>query len=709
MPLCLDTPLAEFGPISAKRAETLEKAGVATVEDLLRIPPMRYEDRTNFKQIRDLQVDEEAVLQGSVAAVGSYTSSVKRFSIFEIRLSDGSGQLPVKFFNQRFLEKQLTVGKQLVLYGSAKFDEYSGRLAMMNPEYEIVAQAGGESVHAGRIVPVYRKLGALGAKAQRQMIFQALESLSQEGEDPLPPEAVSKYGFPPRMESFRRLHFPACPDRRPRAEFMQDLAQRKDPSQLRFLYEELYGFQVGLQLVRDDRDRLSKKRRVVIDDAVRQVMRQVLPFRLTAAQERVLEEIVADLSRPQVMSRLLQGDVGSGKTIVAALAMLAMAENGCQSALMAPTEILAEQHFKSLTGLLEGKTDHGIELLTGSVKAKARREARERIAQGRSCLAVGTHALIQGGVEFQELGLAIIDEQHRFGVAQRSELMAKGDRPDVLVMTATPIPRSLALTVYGDLDLSVIDELPPGRKPVQTLLQTEKRRPKVYEALRRQLAQGRQIYIVYPLVEESEKVDLKAASDMARRMSQEVFPDFAVGLLHGRLKGAEKDQLMSAFAAGEIRVLVATTVIEVGIDVPNATVMVIENAERFGLSQLHQLRGRVGRGAEASYCILMVSGSVTRESFERLQTMRRTCDGFEIAEKDLEIRGPGDFAGTRQSGLPEFRFANIARDRRWLELARSDARDFVRDRRQAADPESDRALQRIAQAWQRRYGLLEVG
>jgi ATP-dependent DNA helicase RecG len=437
---------------------------------------------------------------------------------------------------------------------------------------------------------------------------------------------------------------------------------------------------------------------------VREAVRSILPFHPTEAQKRALKEIVDDMTSDKPMNRLLQGDVGSGKTIVAVQAMVIAIENGYQTALMAPTEILAEQHARNIRHWL-AKTPYRVELLTGSLKAKEKREVQAAIAAGDVDLVVGTHALIQEAVEFKKLGFVVIDEQHRFGVLQRAELRRRGVNPDVLVVTATPIPRSLAMTVYGDLEVSIIDELPPGRTPVSTHIRGEDRRQKIYEFVREQIKKGRQAYVVYPIIEESEKLDLRNATEMYENLRQEVFPEFKVGLLHGKMKPAEKEEVMRAFGANRIQILVATTVIEVGVDVPNASVMLIEHAERFGLSQLHQLRGRVGRGAAESFCILLAQFQKTKEARERLKIMEETSDGFKIAEKDLEIRGPGEVMGTRQSGIPAFRIANIVRDQKILELARREANYLLEERGNTR--ETDRLIRHVRS--QPRYGLADVG
>jgi len=472
----------------------------------------------------------------------------------------------------------------------------------------------------------------------------------------------------------------------------------------RLIFEEFFQLQLALGIKRKDREASPKGTLIRVDDRIREIVRSLLPFRLTAAQKEALREIVNDLCSPKPVNRLLQGDVGSGKTIVALLAMVVAVENGYQTALMVPTEILAEQHARNIKRLL-ARTPYRVELLTGSTKNAEKRELYEAIAEGEVDIVIGTHALIQEGVRFRKLGFVVIDEQHRFGVLQRAELIRRGYNPDVLVMTATPIPRSLAMTVYGDLDISFIRELPPGRTPVRTFLRTEEARTAIYQFIANQVRAGRQVYIVYPLVEESEKIDLLNATQMAEHLQRVVFPNFHVGLLHGKMRPAEKEDVMRRFVSGEIQILVSTTVIEVGVDVPNATVMLVEHAERFGMAQLHQMRGRVGRGAEKSYCILLAQDATTEEARERLGIMVETNDGFKIAEKDLEIRGPGELMGTKQSGIPLFRIGNIIRDQKILEAARREANSLLS--RPSKPPEVERLLHCIRT--QPKYGLASVG
>jgi ATP-dependent DNA helicase RecG len=699
-----EAPVQYVRGVGPQRARLLEQAGIKTASDLVRYLPFRYEDRSQFRPIHNLEEGQEAVIQARVVVSGDYRTSRKRTQIFEVIARDDSGAISIKFFNQPYLGKVLQNGRTFIFYGTPRYDRYAHGLTLLNPEFELVGGSD-QTLHTGRIVPVYRRIGTINTRLLRQILFTLLERLDPDVSDPLPEELRRRLHLPDLRTALTAVHFPAPAPGEDRRQLLEDLEQRRTPAFRRLIFEEFFSFQVGLSLIRRGREVRRKQHRIEVTDALRRKVREMLPFRLTTAQRRVLREIVDDLRRPQPMSRLLQGDVGSGKTIVAVLAAVVVTENGCQTALMAPTELLAEQHYRSITRLFEG-TGLRTVLLTGSIRGARRRTILNAIAAGEADLVVGTHALIQEGVQFRRLALAVIDEQHRFGVIQRSRLMGKGDEPDTLVMTATPIPRSLALTVYGDLSVSVLDELPPGRQPIRTVLKRSENRAEVYEEIRRQTAAGRQAYIVYPLVEESEKLDLQAATEAAEFLSTRVFPEFRVGLMHARLKSAEKDALMMRFVRGEVQILVSTTVIEVGIDVPNATIMVIEHAERFGLSQLHQLRGRIGRGRHPGLCVLVADRVGSDDAWKRLDIMRRTQDGFVIAERDLELRGPGEFVGTRQSGLPEFQVGNLVRDRDLLEAARREAEAFV-----AALPAGGGTAQvnALLADWRRRYGLFTVG
>ena len=556
------------------------------------------------------------------------------------------------------------------------------------------------AIHVGRRVPVYRKLGEFAAKRLREIMHAVFARIDDaEIAETLPAELIGRQNLISRAEALRRIHFPS--DDAPLA----DYERARSPAHLRLIFEEFFWVALAIAVRKSERVKEPKGAVIEIDERVRGHLAEILPFKLTSAQERSVTRILDDMQSDVPMNRLLQGDVGSGKTIVALLAMLAAMENGYQAALMAPTEILADQHARNIKRML-APTPHRAELLIGSLRAAEKRRLHADIAAGEVHDCVGTHALIQESVAFRKLGIVVIDEQHRFGVLQRASLRERGFNPDVLVMTATPIPRSLAMTVYGDLDVSVIDELPPGRTPIKTVVVGEDQRAGVYKGVEREIRAGRQAYIVYPLVEESEKMDLKDATRMFEHLRDRVFPTFTIGLLHGKMKSAEKEETMHRFTRGEVQILVATTVVEVGVDVPNASVMVIEHAERFGLSQLHQLRGRVGRGAEKSFCVLLASDKQTAVARERLGIMEETNDGFRIAEKDLEIRGPGEVMGTRQSGVPTFRVGNLVRDVRILEEARNEA-DYYLSGARRRTRETSRLIERVrADA---RFGLAAVG
>jgi ATP-dependent DNA helicase RecG len=570
-------------------------------------------------------------------------------------------------------------------------------LQLTNPQYEIIDDEDGETIHTGRIVPVYERTGTITPKMQRRLVYEALQRLPPELPDPLPEALRVRLGMPSRHAALLAAHFP------PAEAPIGALNQFATPAQQRLIFEEAFLFQMGVLARRQTAAVETKPGVVRVDDRIRAAARAVLPFKLTNGQKQALKEIVDDLQQPQPMNRLLQGDVGAGKTIVALLAALVAMENGLQAAFMAPTEILAEQHFMNIARLLQASRFR-VALLTGSTGGAARRTQLAEIASGAIHLIVGTHALVQEDVNFKRLGLVVIDEQHRFGVLQRATLRAKGLHPDVLVMTATPIPRTLALTVYGDLDVSMIRELPAGRLAVKTLAKPESRRDEIYALVREQLAAGRQAYVIYPLVEESEKIDVKAATQMADTLAQDVFPEYRVGLLHGRLKTDAKDRVMKAFAAGELDILVSTTVVEVGVDIPNAGIMLVEHAERFGLSQLHQLRGRVGRDRHQSYCFLLYQSPLSDEARERLKAMTETTDGFEIAERDLRLRGPGDFFGTRQAGIPTFRLIDLVRDREVLEAARREAAKWFEKA-----PPTSAAIGELLAGWEQRFKLIAIG
>lgn len=667
--------------VGPKRAFFLSKLNIHTLEDLLYFIPFRYEDRAEIKKISQLESGKVETLAGEVMAVSLNETPRKRMKIVEIAVSDQSGVIKAKWFNQQFLKTYFKRGDRVMLSGRVKENFYGGRsLEMENPVYERVGESETQ-LHMDRIVPVYHETKGLTSKQIRILMKRVLEQYAAQIPELLPVGLIEKYRMPSLSAAIAQIHFPE------KETPLHLLNDGKSPAHRRLIFDELYLLQTGLALRKKGRrDRVSGIQ-FQVDEAHQQPLRALLPFRLTSAQERVIAEINRDMSQATVMNRLLQGDVGSGKTLVALMSVLTAVENGYQCALMAPTEILAVQHYLSLKHYLEA-LDKTIVLLTSEMKKKEKDAALARIAEGACDLVIGTHALIQKGVEFKELGLAVVDEQHKFGVLQRATLAQKGRQPDLLIMTATPIPRTLGLTLYGDLNISVIDELPPGRSPIQTRLFYGKQRERAYGFIRREIQKGRQAFVVCPLVEESEKLDLKAAMDLHVDFQESIFPELNVGLLHGRMKREEKEFVMAQFKAGEIDLLVATTVVEVGIDIPNATVMAIEHAERFGLAQLHQLRGRVGRGREQSHCLMIAEYPISKEGKRRLQAMVATTDGFKISEEDLAIRGPGEFFGTQQSGLPALRIANLIRDAKILEAAREEAFAWVAGHPNLDDAES---------------------
>ena len=708
--------IARLGQIlSQKLAKALatqthkKNSAEVTVEDLLNYFPMRYEDRSRPALIKDLHEGAEASLELTVTKTNGYAVRNPRgygraqLYIFEVYGIDGpmtGREVIVWWFVSgrraydivKYYTAKLERGTRFITFGrwewEARRNTFKLRLNSAADELEILTPSETTTddleqteenkpdpslaaIHVGRRVPVYRKLGDFNSKRVREIVHAVLSLLNDKAiEETLPPDLRHRAKLIDRAEAMREIHFP------PPDVSMLDYEQSKSPAHVRMIFEDFFWVTFAIGLKRGQREKEVKAAPLRIDKTVKAHIASVMPFKLTNAQVKVTRQIFNDMQSSAPMNRLLQGDVGSGKTIVAVVAMLAAMENDLQTALMAPTEILAEQHARSIKRLL-AKTPYRVELLTGSLRAAEKRHLQNALKEGDVHACVGTQALIQEAVAFEKLGLVVIDEQHRFGVMQRAELRARGLNPDVLVMTATPIPRSLAMTVYGDLDVSIIDELPPGRTPIETLVFGEDQRQEVKKLITREVKAGRQVYVVYPLVEESEKMDLKDATRRYEYLRDTVFPRLSVGLLHGKMKPAEKEKVMSAFVAGEIKILVSTTVIEVGVDVPNASVMIVEHAERFGLSQLHQLRGRVGRGAEKSYCILLTSDKKTAVAEERLGIMAQTSNGFIIAEKDLELRGPGELLGTKQSGLPEFRIGNIVRDQEILEKAKQEAEFYL--------------------------------
>jgi ATP-dependent DNA helicase RecG len=775
VPLQLSTPVKYVKRVGERVGEALATRGVETVEDLLYHLPFRYEDRLNPKPIAEMNAGEMATLMGDVRGAGLLKTKAG-MNIFEMTLGLAApgvelaggvprlGQSTIKcmWFNGAYLRDKFRLGQRIAVYGKLEPSRSggNGRFKLVQPTFELLPEPGATGPDAefiqlemGRIVPVYASLGGttswgakLGSKWTRRVMWSVFEELTETGveaEESLPTELRERLRLPGRMEALRALHFPDA------GTSLAELQAARTPAHKRLIFEELWYLELGLELKRRKmRERAGTQ--FATGAGVREAVKQMLPFHPTAAQKRVLGEIVEDMRRTQPMRRLLQGDVGSGKTIVAMQAALVAIENGYQAALMAPTEILATQHYLGARKLLEGKVSpstgqpYRVTLLTGSLDEDRKREGRGRIYRGETQLAIGTHALIDEKVDFANLGLVIVDEQHRFGVQQRFKLMRKPNvegvaaDPDLLVMTATPIPRTLALTIYGDMDLSVIDELPPGRNPIVTRWTTAEKAGQVWGFLRKQVSEGRQAYIVYPViegakddepeldfpVEEEEpspkkatkgkgkglfpKPVLRSATQMYDELRKGPLAGLKLGLLHGRMSADDKEVAMRRFQRGETQVLIATTVIEVGVDVPNASVMVIEHAERFGLAQMHQLRGRVGRGAAKSYCVLLTGGKVSDSAEGRLEAMVRTQNGFELAELDLAQRGPGEFFGTRQAGMPEFTVANLVRDRAILELAKAEAERYANGEGRVKTPESAAVWARLKKQWQRRYGLVEA-
>lgn len=729
--LDLNTEVKFVKGVGPRVAEWLAQKNVHVVEDLLYYLPFRYEDRLNPRGISELREGEMATVIAEVRNSGVFQT--RKMPIFRMVAAQGPASLTCVWFRGDYLKDRFKPGALVALYGKVE-KQWKGRgLQITQPQFEIIqdrdmenpdgeedGQSEFDSLEVGRIVPIYESAAGnkLTSRWFRRVIHGALQNLGREITDGIPRALCERLDLLDRRTAFMQAHFPEA------GESFAELSSFRTAAQRRLIFEELFFLEVGLEL---KRRRLRQRPGIAfeLNGKVRDSIKKILPFHPTAAQKRVLKEIAGDMQQPSPMRRLLQGDVGSGKTIVALQAAVIAIENGYQVAFMAPTEILATQHYLSARRILE-EAGYRVVLLTGSMDEERKRSARRHIAQGNAHLVLGTHALIQEKVEFHKLGLVIVDEQHRFGVLQRFRLMKKGDaEPDTLVMTATPIPRTLAMTLYGDLDTSVLDELPPGRTPITTRKVSDQRAAEVWAFVKKQADAGRQIYVVYPVIEgvpgdqpELEfsgtapvsKSGLKAAMHMFEELRSRILPSLRVGLLHGRLSPEEKEETMRRFQKGEIQVLVATTVIEVGVDVPNASVMVIEHAERFGLAQLHQLRGRIGRGSAKSYCILMTGGKVSPEADRRLQEMVRTQNGFEIAELDLELRGPGEFFGTRQAGMPSLRLANLVRDRRLLELAKAEARRLVEEKDPATTQEDrQRVLMHLKNHWQRRYGLVEVG
>ncbi|RUM88769.1 MAG: DNA helicase RecG [Thermovibrio sp.] len=687
--------------VDKRRLNRLKKLGIERVIDAVYYLPYRYEDRSTITPMAYLKPDGEFLVKGQVVSI-SEIKTKKNKKILKVVLYDRTGAVTLLFLQEKvfgyyrtLFKKAKELKKEVLAYGTVKRDLTGYKI--VHPEVEVFDPNLGKLEKFGRILPIYHSAEGLRQSTVRKDIQFLIKKVLPFFPEYLPEEILEELKLPGAPEAFWRVHFP-------RDEKIEELQSFKSPPQRRVIFDELFLFQLALAL-----HRLSVKREKGISFPVSDEMidefKKALPFKLTGAQERVLREIISDMRSPEPMNRLVQGDVGSGKTVVAAAAAFFASRSGYQTAVMAPTEILANQHFKKFKEFL---SPYGIKvgLLTGSLTKKQKETIYRAVKEGYYDVVIGTHALIQEGVEFKNLGLVIIDEQHRFGVKQRVELKKKGRMPDVLVMTATPIPRTLAMTAYGDLDVSVIDELPAGRKPIKTKIVFEDDREKLVEFLRKELSQGNRVYVVYPLIEESEKLELKAATEMFHYWSEKLKPH-SVGLLHGRMKQEEKDEVMEKFKRGEYSVLVSTTVIEVGVDVPEATVMVIEHAERFGLAQLHQLRGRVGRGDRQSYCFLVTPRDVGDEAIRRLKVLEATNDGFKIAEADLAFRGPGEIFGTRQSGLGDFKVADLRRDYEILKVAREKAEELVSKNPQLEGLDNLKKLMKLR--FGEKFDLVEVG
>ncbi len=668
----LSDPVQYIKGVGPFRSSLLARLGISTLRDALFYLPYRYEDRSSIQKIIHLKPNEFKTVIGRVLKTSLIVPQSKsKLKIFELIISDGSGIFTSKWFNQPYLDKVFKQNDEVVLYGLIKLNYRGTGLEMLNPEYEIISGNDNEpeqiNIHTGRIVPIYGLTEGLSQKQMRNIMHSILNASLPYISDPMPIGIIQTHKLSGLSESIVNIHFPAANTS------LEDLNRGVSKYHRRLVFDELFAFQIGLAMMKK-REVSRKGISFISDGRLVSKLLSVLPFKLTTAQQRVFQEIKADMKSQTPMNRLIQGDVGSGKTIVAVLAMLACVESGYQAALMVPTEILALQHHINISQMLKS-IGVKVQIITGSSKMNSKKKITASIKTEDADILIGTHALIQENVNFEKLGMVVIDEQHKFGVVQRAALREKGKNPDTIVMTATPIPRTLALTLYGDLDYSIIDELPPGRSPIITTLLYEKNKNRLYEIIDKEVKKGRQVYFVYPLIEESDKIDLKSAIAGAESL-QEKFPHLKVGLIHGKMKLDEREDIMGRFKEGSINILVSTTVIEVGVDVPNATLMIIIHAERFGLAQLHQLRGRVGRGSSQSHCVLL-QYTATEDSRKRLGVMVRTTDGFIIAEEDLSIRGQGEFFGTKQSGLPDFKVTNLLRDLKILEDARREAFSFV--------------------------------
>ena len=697
----LSTPMQYIKGVGPRLSLLLEKKGIETVGDALYFVPRRYEDRRMIKRIAEVTVGATETIRGHVSMAGVVGYSGGRKRVFEVSVADGTGTLIAKWFHfsEAYMKRRFKKGQYVLFSGEVK--RYNFQKEMHHPDLEFIEPGEEEGWEFRGIIPIYSETEGLYQKTVRRIMKRVVEEHAGDAVDGISPVICKRQHLMGFAEALKRVHFPDGGDS------MNDLNAGSSAAHRRLIFDEFFFLELGLAL-RKRGVALEDGNSYSIKDKYTKKLKSILPFNLTLSQEKALAEIMADLKKPHPMNRLLQGDVGSGKTIVAFIASLMVIENGYQVAFMAPTEILAEQHYATIEPFAEA-LGLRVALLTSSVNNQDKKSSYHKIAKGKVDITIGTHAIIQDAVHFLKLGLVIIDEQHRFGVMQRVMLKKKGKAPDVLVMTATPIPRTLGLTVYGDLDSSVIDQLPPGRVPVKTKLYHERNRELVYHKIAEEVENRKQVFIVYPLIEESEKLDLKNATHMARHLREEVFPRYTIGLLHGRIDSKGKEQIMAAFQLKKIDILVATTVVEVGIDVPNASLMVIEHAERFGLSQLHQLRGRVGRSDYPSQCILLAQYSASDDARRRLKVMEETTDGFRIAEEDFAIRGPGEFLGTRQSGMPDFRIANILKDVKILSEARKEAFRLIEEDPHLALPENRVTRLVLGERWKGRLELATIG
>lgn len=695
MSLTLSSLINEIKNIGPKREKILTSSGIKTVEELLYYFPIRYEDWRYIKNINQIVIGKMCCLKVYISKMYIQKSRDRRFCWLIITVSDDIGEVELRFANQNYLTKVLKIGELIILRGIPQLDTYNSKIFFSNPDYYVINDK--KATPEGTIFPVYRKIKSISSKIIMEIIRSAFEQIDIK--EPADKYFFNELNIKDKIACLREIHFPSA------HQDIEALENYRTEAQIKLIFEEFYYMQLGLAYLNISKKRNRKGIKYIVDDEIREFARSILPFKLTTGQKKAIYEIVEDMKKPYPMNRLLQGDVGSGKTIVALMAMLICIHNGYQTALMAPTEILAEQHYININNILKD-SNIKVELLVRNLNKGIKEKALYNISNGIANITIGTHALIQDNVKFSRLGFVVIDEQHRFGVSHREMLQKKGIEPDVLVVTATPIPRSLALTIYGDLDVSIINVFPKGRKPVKTIIKKDTSRSEVYNWLANELKKGKQAYIVCPLIEESESIQAKAAVELYEFLQDSYLKDFKLGLVHGNIEKDQREATMGKFLNKELNALVATTVIEVGIDVPNASIMIIEHAERFGLSQLHQLRGRVGRSNIQSYCILIVPSKISQPAMTRLHIIKNSNDGFEIAERDLQMRGAGELAGYRQSGFFDLKIANMERDKDMLLKARETAYKFILNLfEQNKESEFEKYFMRD---WLNKYYLLEI-